>query len=367
MIHYRNWRRAFALAALMPAVAQAQSYQLLGFLPGGLPPSHAYDLSSDGAVVVGFARDPIYGGTRQPFRWTQQSGIVGLGPRVSQLLGEESIKVSGDGTTILFPPGLTLYTASGAVPITGWFPENLSYDGSVLVGVRSDAQLRGKATLWSQSTGFVDLGFLLDATWSTSVARDVSADGSVVIGYSTYEESAAVTGFRWTADGGMINLGFGATQLSADGSTVAGTRGGNSEVVRWTEAHGVQGLGVNGIPWGVSGDGSRIVGVATVPLGDGSISYPFIWDAHNGVQNLVDVFTNQYGLGASIAEWVPVEVSGISDDGQSLIGTAAQYGPVNTRFQAWAATIPPLPAVPEPNAATLVCALAASLPLIRRR
>jgi probable HAF family extracellular repeat protein len=78
-----------------------------------------------------------------------------------------------------------------------------------------------------------DLGTLPGVNFSQ--ARGVSADGSVVVGWSN-------RAFRWTAAGGMEDLGtlaggFGsvASDVSADGSTVVGysTSSGGARAVRW--------------------------------------------------------------------------------------------------------------------------------------
>jgi probable HAF family extracellular repeat protein len=106
-----------------------------------------------------------------------------------------------------------------------------------------------------------------------SEAWGVSADGSVVVGWA---DNAAGQGraFRWTAAGGMQDLGTlggsgsGATGVSADGSVVVGWARNAAEqrrAFRWTAARGMQDLGTLGgesVAWGVSADGSVVVGVA---------------------------------------------------------------------------------------------------------
>jgi len=91
-----------------------------------------------------------------------------------------------------------------------------------------------------------------------SGAYDVSADGSTVVGWYRPDGQH---GFRWTAAGGMQDLGPGiASGISADGSAVAGFSG--DSFFRWTSAGRTT---VPGSPanWArISGDGSTIVGGA---------------------------------------------------------------------------------------------------------
>ena len=79
----------------------------------------------------------------------------------------------------------------------------------------------------------VGLGALPGAGFH-SIANDISADGSTIVGYGENAEA-----FRWTQTEGMVDLGFQGTPqaISADGSVIAGPGW------RWTEAGGMEGLG----------------------------------------------------------------------------------------------------------------------------
>ena len=65
-----------ACSALMPALAQADDFQGLGFLPSGTY-SQAFGVSADGSVIVGTGNSTVSGA--EAFRWTSSAGIVGLG------------------------------------------------------------------------------------------------------------------------------------------------------------------------------------------------------------------------------------------------------------------------------------------------
>jgi probable HAF family extracellular repeat protein len=98
----------------------------------------------------------------------------------------------------------------------------VSADGSVVVGYSQNASSQDNAFRWSAGV-LTNLG-TLGGTYS--IAAAVSADGSVVVGYSQ-NASSQNNAFRWSA-GVMTNLGtLGGTYsyaqaVSADGSVVVG-------------------------------------------------------------------------------------------------------------------------------------------------
>ena len=115
-----------------------------------------------------------------------------------------------------------------------------------------------------------------------SSASGVSADGSVVVGGSTYSVYGYTQAFRWTSDGGMVGLGYPpgeplvepfstATGVSGDGLVVVGAGSFDyrysDEAFRWTSGGGMGGLGDLPMPffreaaYGVSHNGSVVVGV----------------------------------------------------------------------------------------------------------
>jgi probable HAF family extracellular repeat protein len=115
------------------------------------------------------------------------------------------------------------------------------------------AVLLSAEPLWAQR--LLWLGTLPGGDWSE--AYGVSADGSVVVGEA---ENAAGQwrAFRWTAAGGMQDLGTlgggesEAWGVSADGSVVVGwadNAAGQSRAFRWTAARGMQDLGTLGGDW----------------------------------------------------------------------------------------------------------------------
>ncbi|TYB82803.1 hypothetical protein FVF75_01045 [Maritimibacter fusiformis] len=183
----------------------------LGALNGGAY-SDAFGVNADGNVVVGSSGSSL--GTRA-FRWVA-GGISG---------DSGNLQMENLGT-------LDGGSSSGALDVNA--------DGSVVVGT-SDSSLGVRAFRWaeggssgdSENPQMENLG-TLDGGFS-SAARGVNADGSVVVGYST--SSLGVRAFRWVEGGTagdagnpeMENLGTltGGTYsyahgVSADGSIVVG-------------------------------------------------------------------------------------------------------------------------------------------------
>ena len=111
----------------------------LGDFPGGSFESTAFNASADGSVIVGLGYPNI---SSAPFRWTQATGLVGLGHLPGQDIG---------------------------------VADDVSADGTVIVGQSASRGFR-----WTAATGMVDLGDLPGGdTYTHAVA--VSTDGLVAV------------------------------------------------------------------------------------------------------------------------------------------------------------------------------------------
>ena len=165
--------------------------QSLGF-------THAYDISSDGNVIVGVDRgSAVY--------WTSEGGVTNIG-------------------------GLAYGNGSGIA-------KGASSDGSIIVG-GSNYGTDMEAFRWSSETGMVGLGDLPGGS-KYSQALDVTLDGSIVVGQSISSGTGGMEAFLWNSTNGMLSLRE--TLISY---------GLESELQGWTlrSAHAI------------SGDGSVIVG-----------------------------------------------------------------------------------------------------------
>jgi probable HAF family extracellular repeat protein len=237
-----------------------ESFTPLGDLPGGgfaYPLSRAFDISADGNTIVGNAQSAA---GNEAYRWTRQTGMRSLGDFVGGDVNSQAHGVSADGSVIVGYGTGAFNHPQAAVWINLSPPQVLpmptgvlrsqanavSADGSLAVGfmefgVSSGTVTHAEAFRWSAGSPVISLGDLPGAS-RYSVAHDVSADGSVIVGASdTLRDDGFDTraAFYWTAESGMVNLrdllvSHGATNLSgwrlseargvsADGLTVVGT------------------------------------------------------------------------------------------------------------------------------------------------
>lgn len=157
-----------------------------------------------------------------------------------------------------------------------------------------------------------------------SAAYDVSADGSVVVGWADNTEERR-RAFRWTAQDGMQDLDtLGgitsvALSVSANGLAVVGRAdysAGGWHAFRWTAQDGMQDLGTLGGIWseayGVSADGSVVVGWSLDPTGWGRA---FRWTTHAGMEDLTTTYANRLTSGSFL-----MAVRSISSDGRYIVG-----------------------------------------------
>lgn len=125
------------------------------------------DVSTDGSVVVG--KFINWDGLQEAFRWTEETGPVGLG------------EIEG---------GFRTLTAAA-----------VSADGSVIVGTSEtgrDVNLITEAFIWTEEGGARSLMNLLETDygvdlqgWHLYSASDISADGRIVCGKAVQEEGGA--------------------------------------------------------------------------------------------------------------------------------------------------------------------------------
>ena len=179
--------------------------------------------------------------------------------------------------------------------------EDVNADGSVVVGYSrvniTENNWQYHAFVWTPEDGMVDIG-TLGGTYS--YARRVSADGNVAIGWSNLADESQQHAFRWTEAGGMLDLGtLGgnysyAYDLSDDGAVVVGQSSISSDssyrAFRWTQAGGMVNLGTLGGSYSyaiaTNADGSVVVGEADLSAGAGNVQRAFRWTEAGGMVNL---------------------------------------------------------------------------------
>jgi probable HAF family extracellular repeat protein len=210
--------------------------------------SEAFGTSGDGSVVVGT------GESYDAFRWTEQGGMQPLATAIVGVTGSGARAVSGDGSVVVGDvstaagdQAMRWTQATGMVGL-GYLPnptENqslalgVSQNGQVIVGFSSSVNTQSgdyEAFRWTQAGGMVGLGDLPGGSFNSS-ATSVSADGSVIVGNST--TATGQQAFIWDAQDGMrvlqgVLAGYGlggplsgwqltTAVVSADGVSFAGT------------------------------------------------------------------------------------------------------------------------------------------------
>lgn len=316
-------------------MAWALGYTLLPGLPGGTG-TWAFGVSGDGRVVVGEADDAS--NNPHAVYWTSDGGLVDLGIfpggqqlAVSQATNNDGSVIVGYATDVGWNEiGFIWTQATGMVSLGLSFGSTHSYgnavsaDGSVVAGYTDPApQGSDQAFRWTQAGGFVILPSLDPAhPYDDCGGWGISADGAVVVGNSSSDAFSGYHPVRWpntttiedlysdpTISPGPVPVG--AYAASSDGSVVVGQArfSGNGRAFRWTEAAGMVDLAPNSVGWGVTNDGATVVGAANVPAT--SFELPFIWTVADGFSFLpeIDVPHNNYGAGA------------ISGDGSTIAGS----------------------------------------------
>ena len=326
------------ISLLMYRNVNAAYFIGLGDLPGGSFYSEAHSVSADGSVVVG--RGTSESGPAEAFRWTSRTGMVGLGDLPGGRSNSQAFGVSADGKvvvgyseTVSWNVPFRWTSEEGMVGLSSYgYANATSADGSVVVG---DGGVQ--AWRWTSENGIDNLGYLPGANvWS--YARDVSDNGSVVVGWGRNASNKSEA-FRWTEENGMVGLGFlpgmdssSASGVSPDGTIVVGhsqmwsVYGG--EAFLWTADEGMIGLGI--LPGtlssgasGVSADGSVVIGCSNYASGRDNAK-AFIWDNENGMQSLQSVLSNTYEL--DLDGWYLIQATAISDDGDTIVGWGRHNG-----------------------------------------
>ena len=176
------------------------------------------------------------------------------------------------------PPSAASFQALGTLP--GWSQSQawgVSGDGAVVVGQLSRLGADTRAFRWTAGGGMQDLGTLGGAN---SEAYAASSDGSAIVGRAT-NTSGNYRPFRWTPAGGMQDLPSSppeflsgdALDVSADGGAVVGLFG---FAERWTVAGGLEDLG-SFSSRGISSNGQVVVGTS---------GHAVRWTSTSGLQDL---------------------------------------------------------------------------------
>jgi probable HAF family extracellular repeat protein len=153
----------------------------------GADSAEAFAISADGSMAAGYSGDQFNGTYDHAARWT---GLAGGGGVIQDLDAQGGLDFS--------------------------FAYAMSADGSVVVG-SSSAAPGDHAFLWTSALGMVNLNTYLpslglDLTgWTLTSATGISADGSAIVGYGTFNG----------ADRAFLVRGYSACYANCDASTTA--------------------------------------------------------------------------------------------------------------------------------------------------
>jgi uncharacterized membrane protein len=276
-------------------------------IPGASGSARA--ITPDGGVIVGEADSIV---TQQGFRYFPATNTTILFPNIGTLSYTQGYGVSADGTYV---------AALLVTPTSGRTAMRWSVAGPVYL------------------------------TLEPSSATAISADGSVLAGYTFNPSNHSGPAFRWTQAGGLVPLPHvapvpplspvsQATAMTPDGAVIVGWSGALStaqHAFRWSQATGTVALGaVNGaetlIANAVNADGATIVGSYTG-------GRAFIWDAINGARDLRDLLLAN-GATNGLQAWTLQSAQGISADGAIVVGFGLDG---QGRTQAFLARVIPAP------------------------
>jgi len=335
---------ALSFVALTPW-AQQPTLTWLG-VPQGTYRSFAYDISADGKVVVGTAQvQSNYQFDYRAFLWTRDRGFIlfnnpGGVYSTSSAISQDGLTMVGarwggapfDATRWTLAGGpldLGVPAGNGAVPIS----YDVSYDGSVIVGVRTSDF---RAYIWRRDSGLTYPGTL---GGNESWAFGVSADGSIVVGRAQ-DSSGKFRAFRWTQQDGMRSLGAAigneafdqseAWCISPDGNVIVGIAyNDRNEAVGFRNI--LQGtrrvnISLGDPPAGFTGvypnrtnqDGSIIVG--WMRKSDGTYR-AMRWTQAGGLEDLNVTYASLLGQGEYL-EWA----YDITPDGRYIVGWGFKDG-----------------------------------------
>ena len=351
----------------------AQSVGILSLFTSGSGYSSIYYLSDDGNVAFGVSSnsDGIYNWT-EAFRWTEASGMEGLGFLAPNTYGygySYPFLMSLDGSVVAGQSsnsdGIYNWTeafrwteASGMeglgflAPYTIGYgyssPSLMSLDGSVVAGQSSNSDGINdwnEAFRWTEASGMEGLGFLAPYTigYGYSSPSLMSLDGSVIVGDSSNSDGINDwnEAFRWTEASGMEGLGFLApftygygysypSLMSLDGSVIVGDSSNSDGIIdwyepfRWTEDAGMQTIGewigpdvdLTGLRFvfvgDMSADGNVLVGQIQI---DGGASYSAFYARKGGL-------ISPEILAASLYSMLPFEAAQEAETAGLLSGIA---------------------------------------------
>lgn len=338
------------VVATSPADAWDNGITTLGSYPAG-----ALGVSGDGSIVVGYEN---WGTPGQAVRWNADGTrsvlpAHGFNMDVPELRGVTDDGSIAVGRFVMNGDSYGFYsTASRVTALEGYLPNAFPWhvdawavtpDGSSIVG-----EVNSRAAVWRRSgSGY---GRPLDINNGTaSVAKAVSANGLVVVGWAQQVSKANQEASVWTWDGSRYNQRFigilpggrssFATGVSGDGSVVVGgSEYFNSgldlhpQAFRWAGGK-MDGLGFIGndtvsYALGISRDGNVIVGSSN-SVAVGFDPKAFRWTQSHGMQTVEQWLADN---GVAVNGQITAAAYATNSDGSVVVGTTRSGEAFIARF-----------------------------------
>lgn len=284
---------AAAVTILSCAAAQAESLSLRR-----IDNAIVLSISADGKAAAGQLP-----GNYESFRWTARSGVVPLGRSTMDVLGHRSgmVGISADGKAV----SATILSDDGTYSTAGRWTESSGWK-------------------MLANPGPADIGFVDGENCS---AWAISADGNTVAGlYWVGNDSWKARAMRWTAAGGMVDMGSSGynsriNASSADGRVLAGWDE-HPEWRNWRATVWVDGVRttLEDSDWftevtAMNRAGTILVG-QTPDHANGSqmTATMWKWNGSSWVKSFLGAMPKKPGVAASSRP------NGVSDDGSVVVG-----------------------------------------------
>lgn len=338
----RNGKRLwiYVVVVSIQSCLYGACFRGLGDLPGGTYESVPYGMTPDGRIVVGYSQSSQ---GKKAFKW-ESGTMTQLADHPDAVgLASEALAISNNGSIIAGAVGIESSAGLPGAQVIRWLngvPEllgispnaawlqgrDISGDGTVIVGYGRD-----------KSSAHYEFGFqweegvwteIRSGTHLNCIPASCSSDGSVIVGYMHNGGVAGEEAFRWEK-GVLTGLGdlpggiFASTasNISVDGSVILGyaTSSSHTQACRWVNGV-VEALGelpdeIVGNAVDSSADNNIIVGYSQLSSGPNKA---FIWDPNNSMRPLQDVLTQGYGL--NLDGWTLTQAHRITPDGLTISG-----------------------------------------------
>lgn len=304
-------------------------------LPGfGVGTSRIYGMSGNARWVVGYSQN--LAGYNRAFLWDAPNGMaIDLGLLYPSIPNAHMAArdVSGDGTRVVgsyIRPGMTrawawikdattgevdneqMYRLHGLDDSNNWAAWAISDDGRYAAGYSDGNATASRAVRWDLSgleaggSGadiLLDLGSFTGVDVGTSAARDISADGTVVVG-SADDADGISRAFRWVegATGGV-----GANVQMYDLGTLVPSRSDAESEAR-----------------AVSRDGAYVVGWSSAGPDGSEETLAFRWTEETGMESVHDWLARN---GVDLADGQSLtDATAVSDNGRVIAGLMSLPG-----------------------------------------